>query len=417
MSNQDIILDADPFSLITTPNTIKIDLNKVIGREDIEHDPIFMKKYMNYLKKKESCYVTRLSLSRIVPGFYKNEGGKSIYVEDSLLEGIVEHCISLIKSGERPPLHIYQIFNNQCEYDYSSPDDVHVYYAYKTLKINKVPVIIYGSAGELEESAFKNKGYFRGIEDNYHAYTNVNIQHDSFYSVTHSEKQSTPDEIIYCLERLESLVTHTKLCFKNFHELKNRVHYHQIIYAILMRLGEDLASIKLLINHKLYIQSAGLLRSIYELMLNFYLVWVSPREMSSMLKYKSLMSRTELHKVIKVTNPKLTKAQFEELKRVYNYQYNLVSKVVEKAKFSPFGESYYENIYRFLSDITHHDFSSTARYRHALEHGDDNVHDKDILQTVVSMADFITTFVCHYAMDDIGYWQESELNKAIKSDS
>lgn len=383
MPTSDIVLDANPLSLVTSYKTIKIDPKMIQGREDIEDDPLFMKKYLRYLEKKEGCYITRISLSRISPGFYKLVDGKSTYFEDTILEGAVAQGVSLIKSGERPPLHIYKSFNNNCNFDYCSPDDVHIYYAYKTLEITRVPVIIYGNAGTLEESAFKNKGFFRDLEEHYYSYANVNIKHEGFYSVTFKDKQSSPEDIIDCLHKLESLVSLTKSNYREFHDFKYEVHYHHIIYAILMRLGEELASIKLLVQNGLYIQSAGMLRSIYELMLNFYLVWLSPREMSSMLKYKSVMSKSELIKVVRRTNSDLTKNQFRDLEKVYNYQYDLVSKIIEKAKISPFGESYYENIYRFLSDITHHDFSSTARYRHTLEHGDAKVFNDDVLKTVV----------------------------------
>ncbi|MCG6219295.1 DUF5677 domain-containing protein [Vibrio antiquarius] len=404
MENKSIILNANPFDIVTSNRTYKIDVKKIHGREDIEHDPEFTKKYLKYVQKKEGCFITRLSLKKILPGFYKIKNGKRIHIEDSLLDGGVEIAVSLIKSGERPPLHIYKIYNSNCEYEYCSPDDIHIYYAYKQLEVTKIPVIIYGSAGTLEESAFKNKGHFRELEDHYYSHANVNVEHDSFYSITFNDSQKTPHEIVECLDKLESLVDETKLSFKEFHDVKHEVHYHRIIYAILVRLGEDLAGIKLLISNGLYIQSAGLLRSIYELMLNFYLVWLNPIEMSSMLKYKSLMSKSELLKVIHAANSELTKGQLKELERVYNYQYDLVSKVIEKAKISPFGESYYQNVYRFLSDITHHDFSSTARYQHALEHGDNRVYNDDLLSTVVRIADFLTTFICHYSMDDIGFW-------------
>ncbi|MCU8465986.1 DUF5677 domain-containing protein [Vibrio vulnificus] len=408
MPTKDLVLDANPFSLVTSPKTIKIDPRKIVGRDDIEHDPTFIKQYKKYIQKKDSCFVTRVTLDRILPGFYKSEDGEPVYIEDSLLDGAVEHCISIIKSGERPALHIRRLFNNHCGHEYSSSDDVHLYYAYKALEITRVPVVIYGSAGELEESAFRKKGYFRELEDHFYSFSNVNIQHKGFYSVAHKYPQSTPEEIVFCIEKLESLVSHTKCCFKGFHEFRYDVHYHTIIYAILMRLGEDLASIKLLVKNGLYIQSAGVLRSIYELMLNFYLVWLNPQEMPSMLKYKSLMSESELIKVIKKANTGLTKGQLGDLERVYRYQYKLVSTIIEKAKLSPFGESYYNDIYRFLSDVTHHDFSSTARYRHALEHGDSQVYNVDVLNTVVSITDFITTFVCHYVMDDIGHWVKDQ---------
>ncbi|MCU8177533.1 DUF5677 domain-containing protein, partial [Vibrio vulnificus] len=404
MSKEDIILDANPFSLVTSHNTIKVDPKDVIGRDDIEHDPVFMKKYRRFLEKKEGCYITRVSLDRILPGFYKNEEGTNRHIEDSLLDGAVEHTVALIKSGERPPLHIYRLFNSECGHDYCSPDDIHSYYAYKNLEITRVPVVIYGNAGDLEETAFKHKGYFRDLKEHYYSYGSVNIKHEGFYSVTHKDKQSSPEEIIKCLEKLESLVEHTKSNFKEFHHFKYELHYHRIIYAVLMRLGEDISSIRILVKNNLYVQSAGLLRSIYELMLNFYLVWLNPSEMSSMLKYKSLMSKSELIGVIRKVNSNLNNGQLRDLERIYNYQYDLVSKVIEKARLSPFGESYYESIYRFLSDVTHHDFSSTARYRHALEHGDGKVYNEDILKTVVSITDFITTFICYYAMDDIGYW-------------
>lgn len=395
-------LDANPYSLITSRKVVKIDASKIHGRDDIELDSQFQKKYTNYLLKNTNCFVTRISISRIMPGFFKRENEKLIHVEDSIIDGDIEYIINLIKSGSRPALHIYKLYIKECEYEYCSPDDIHSYYAYKQLGIQKVPVIIYGDAGNLEESAFKNKGFFKEKEDHYYSYANINIQRDRFLSITANNKKNTTHEISQCLDKCIHLVSTTKNKYKSFHELKIEIHYHHIIYAILLRLYEDLEAIKLLINNNLFIQSAALLRSIYESMLNFYIVWINPDEMATMFKYKSLLSINELHKIVKEVHNNLNTTQLRELEKIYTYQYNLVSKVIEKAKFSPFGESYYESIYRFLSDITHHDFSSTARYRHALEHGDQNVYNTDLLTTVVSIADFITSFVCLYAMDDIG---------------
>ncbi|WP_320151071.1 DUF5677 domain-containing protein [uncultured Tolumonas sp.] len=402
-------LDANPFSLITSRKVVKIDPKNIIGRDDIELDPQFQKKYTEYLLKNKSCFITRLTISRIMPGFLKRENGKLIHVEDSILDGQIEYVIDLIKSGERPPLHIYKLYTKEFDYEYCSPDDIHVYYAYKQLGIKKVPVIIYGDPGELEESTFKNKGLFKDKEDHYYSHSNININRNYFPSITHDSKKSTIPDISKCLDNCIELVSNTKHEYKLFHAFKIEIHYHHIIHAILLRLYEDLKAIKMLIDNNLLIQSAGLLRSIYELMLNFYLVWISPREMSEMLKFKSLLSINELLKIVKNNNSDLNTTQLRELEKIYTYQYNLVSKVIEKAKFSPFGESYYESIYRFLSDITHHDFSSTARYRHALEHGDKSVYSSDLLTTIVNIADFITSFVCLYALDDIGVSSRNEI--------
>lgn len=53
MPTSDIVLDANPLSLVTSYKTIKIDPKMIQGREDIEDDPLFMKKYLRYLEKKK----------------------------------------------------------------------------------------------------------------------------------------------------------------------------------------------------------------------------------------------------------------------------------------------------------------------------------------------------------------------------
>ncbi|WP_444898881.1 DUF5677 domain-containing protein [Microbulbifer sp. VAAC004] len=403
MSEQDI--SNNPLSLLISPKTIKVDPNELIARE-VEQDDFFFEKYCNYLEGKLKGYITRVSISRIEPGFYKRTENGWKHVTDNPPQEDIDYIASTIRGGYRPALHIYQNLNKDREFDFVCADDVATYHAYSSLGVSKPPAIILGSKKGLEESALTIKGFKHTNNLYTHLiYSMEKVNRDSFFSLLGS---NVSDDISLELAKLEAYIEVLKDEFRQFHSNKRSdVSYHQVIFSILARASEMLKSIRVLVDKDLAIQSSNIVRSLYELSLNFYLCWLSPHGITQMIQLSSVMSESEWKKecnkaVKEQISKKLDRNSAEKIKEAKLYQFNISKSVIEKARLSPFGEPYYKEIYSFLSDIAHHDFSMSARYKGALEHGDDAVYDRDVRGTIVRIVDFCITKIFVRVADDIG---------------
>ncbi|WP_156125984.1 hypothetical protein [Paraburkholderia kururiensis] len=82
--------------------------------------------------------------------------------------------------------------------------------------------------------------------------------------------------------------------------------------------------------------------------------------------------------------------------------YRLASVISEKAKIFPLGSEYHRDVYEFLSNIAHHDFSMVARYTYTLDHGDESVFLDDVIKTIVYCVDLFSAAIVTRIMDDIG---------------
>lgn len=379
---------------------------KDIDAIEFEEDEIFLKKYIDFLTGKSNIYITRISLSRIKPGFYKRHNNKWQHIIDDVNKEHLAMMIRDIRCGNRPSLHLYKNLNKKCSFDFVCPDDVVVYEAYKTLGINKVPSILLGSKQGLEESAFVQKRFADiGNDSTYLIYSTIYVNQKTYSSLLGSNTNiSTLDGIA----QLEEYFKQLKLDLQKFHEAcSSEIHYHEIMYSFLIRIEEMLKSIKILVTDGLIFQATCILRSLYELSLNFYVSWLSPYDMTHMLQISSIFSELEWTKICESRyreqlSNNLSQEFADAIKKTKLYQYNFVNKVIEKARLSPLGEIFYLETYTFLSDIVHHDFSMSARYKSALEHGDEVIYDADILTSILRLTEISASIVYTRIKDDIG---------------
>lgn len=415
-------LSNNPLSLLVSPKTISIDPKKIVSR-DVEKDEIFFKKYCDYLQGKLKGYISRISISRIKPGFYRRKMEGWEYVIDDAPQEHIDYMIEVIRGGYRPALHLYHNLNKECDCDFVCTDDVVTFNAYKALGISKPPVIILGSKKGLEESAFTIKGFKNGKDSHTHLiYSAETLNREYFFSLL---GQDVSEDISSELSKLNDYLGLLKSAFREFHSKeKSDVSYHQIIFSMIVRAGEMVKAIRILIENDLHIQAGNIVRSLYELSLTFYLCWLSPHEITRFVQIASVIpenewkkSREEHYK--ELVAGKLDRSSAENIKKAMNYQYNFVQSVIEKARLSPFGEAYYRDVYSFLSDIAHHDFSISARYRHSLEYGDDSVYDKDVRDSIIRIVDFCITKLFVRVADDIGsniVFDTNKLNKQLHGD-
>ena len=314
--------------------------------------------------------------------------------------------IKEIRNGNRPPLHLYRNLNKKCSFDFICSDDAVTYEAYSTLGIKKVPSILLGSKKGLEESAFIQKR-FEDIEeyDIHLIFSTVNINKNTYTSLLGSNQNiNTIDGIT----QLEKYFQQLKINLQEFHLAGSfEIHYHEVMYSIIIRMIEMLKSMKILLTEGLTFQATCILRSLYELSLNFYVSWLSPYDMTQMLQVSSTLSTLEWTKICESRYKEqllhgLSNEFANEIKKTKLYQYNFVNKVIEKARLSPLGEAFYSETYTFLSDIVHQDFSMSARYKNALEHGDNIIYDSDILTSILRLTDIYVSMVYIRIKDDIG---------------
>lgn len=395
----------DPFSLKVLPESIMVPIDKIKVSHDFEHDEIFFRKYKNYLLGKSNVYYTRISINNILPGFYKRVGNHWKHIKISCKKYNIQALISKIRNGYRPPLHLYYNLNKESKYPFVCSDDQVAYYAYKILKISSPPVILLSSNKGLEESAFKYRIFNECGEEINSLLSVETIKRETSYSLL---GETLPTNINDGLEELISYLNIAINKLKSFHLNEQcELHYHHIIHAILFRARELIESINILTKNNYYIQSICLIRNLYELTLNFYIIWLSPQKNSSLFQFANTFSTSEWEKAVNMIVEKLVKNSsnldnIKKIKQSHLYEYKLANKVIEKARIHPLGEAFYNNVYSFLSEITHDCFSVNARYKNTLELGNDKIYNEDIIQRILRITDLCIANIYSPAMKDIG---------------
>lgn len=398
ISNLNEKLSNNSFSLITSPKTTLVNINDIkFNKYNIEKDEIFIKKYSSFISGKTDAYITRISLSKIKPGFYKRKTNRWKYFIDNIPKAYIDIIVRSIREGHRSILHLYINPNDKCEFTYVCPDDVAIYKAYKKLGIKKVPVMILGRRQELEESALIQKSFkTNGSQYNQYFYRVDIVNKNSFQSILGNVDNN---DISFKLDKLYNIIDQLKTEHRNFHLHNETFHYHNIIFSMLIRTLECLKSIKILINSDLYLPAISIARNLYEITLTFYISWLCP----SFLPFIQLANSSSFRELEKIwMNGDKNHENIDTFIQTMKYQYNIADSVIEKAKISPFGELYYKEYYSLFSKIVHHDFSVHARYKHTLIHGDEVIYDNDIKGTLLFMIDTCVTLIYTKISDDIG---------------
>ena len=269
-------LTNDPLSLNVLPKTRLVAIKDIIPNKFFQYDDIFRSKYNNYFSGRSSAYETRISIDKIIPGFYKRKGKSWKYIKNSQEKSSISVVMKHIRNGNRPPLHLYHNLNQECKYQFICPDDEITYYAYKKLNMLSIPAMVLSSKKELEESAFEYRMFYpkKGEKPVNCIFSVVPVNKKTTYSLL---GEDMPESIPKGLIKLVSYINIAIEKLKNFHlNSDEEIHYHHIIHSILLRAKEVIESIRLLISNNYYIQSACLVRNLYELMLNLYITWLSP---------------------------------------------------------------------------------------------------------------------------------------------
>lgn len=398
-------LNANPLALVRSLPTRQVPISLINIPEERHTDEIFMSRYGAFLRGKIAVHETRLSIEMIRRGFWQPTSGNWEIKDDSSDEENISHVIELIRLGNRPTLHIYENPNPSDPKRFICSDDVATHIAYERLGVTKAPVVLMGKPRAMEESCLSVRYYPRGKRNRIALLDGlVPVVHELVPSILGTNKP----EVTQCFKLLLQAIEETKTAVKNFHKPgETTFHYHHTLYSILLRAHDSVDAIRLLIETNKPLTAAALLRSLYELALVFYVDWLSPNQtyrylqMASVIKEKDWgMTCEEWRKkdIAAGTSP----LDAKNIKDAHMRAFRLGSVVSERARIFPLGEKFHQDIYSFLSDVIHHDFSMTARYTHTLEHGDEAVYHEDVMQTLVHLADILVAAITSRIMDDIG---------------
>lgn len=398
-------LNANPFALIRSLPTEMIPLSQIKAPEGRATDEIFLSRYGAFLRGKAPIHETRISLGRIRRGFWKQTGGTWEIAGDLSSETDLTDTVDMIRLGSRPVLHLYENPNPGDSKRYVCTDETVAHAAYESLGLTKVPVALMGRPRDLEESCLSVRCFPRGRKQSVPLLEGVvPAIPDLVPSILGTSKPSA----IESFDRLLQALAETKAALKAFHKPgATTLHYHHTLYSVLLRAEDCIQSLRLLTQANKPLTAAGLLRSLYELALVFYVDWIAPGQtyrylqMASAISEKEWESRCEEWRKADISAG-ASALDAKNIKDAHLRSFRLGCVVGERARIFPLGEKFQRDIYSFLSDVIHHDFSMTARYTHTLDHGDEAVYHEDATQTTVHVADLLAAAIVSRVRDDVG---------------
>lgn len=384
------------------PLTSTVPMEKIYSNREIIHDKIFSKKYLRLVKGEKQALLTRVSIKNIKNGFYERSGSNLKSVTDAVPEHDIAYALELIRSGHRPQVYVYKNINKETPEKYIAPDDSAVYQAYETLKIEMIPVVALETSIELEESAYEVR-HLKLKEENLGAFlSSIVAKKDTgtAYSVLGNNISNRHEENLEILYKRAISLTEK---VKKFHSIYiPGLHYHQTLFSILYRLSENLQAIKLLIKNEYYFQAVCLLRSIYEISLDFYVDWLAPEQIGFWLQVHSRVDRAGFNKAMELAHAEENAKKSKIIIDQKSYCYNLLSNIRNKASLSPLGNSFYDEVYTFCSEVVHQDFNMTEIYAVLMENPNSKTFNEKSTITLIRCLDLITAKICNRIEQDIG---------------
>ncbi|WP_417663132.1 hypothetical protein [Pseudomonas sp.] len=384
------------------PLTSTISMEKICSNRDIVNDEIFLKKYLRLINGEKQALLTRISLKNIKNGFYKRADSEFTGVTDIVPEEDIAYVKDLIRSGHRPQIYVYKNINKAAPEAYVAPDDSAVYQAYAALKIEMAPVVVLETSIELEESAYEVR-HLKFKEENLGVFLDSTVAKKETGKAHSILGKNISARHTHELEKLHAHASKLAEEVKMFHSSYiPGLHYHQTLFSILYRLSENLQAIKLLINNNYYFQAVCLLRSTYEISLDFYVDWLAPEQIGFWLQVHAKVDRAGFNTAMELAHPQENTKKSKLLIEKKSYCYNLLSNVSNKANLSPLGKTFYDEIYTFSSEVIHQDFNMTEIYSILMENPNSETFNEKATTTLIRCLDLITAKICHRIRQDIG---------------
>jgi hypothetical protein len=349
---------------IRMPKTVQIPLADLKFDDTAPIDEQFNRLYVKYLTGKLIDIRSRVDIETIVPGFFRvSAQGSYENVGLRYEEWALDSEIRRIRLGFRPSVFLYKSFVGPATNKLICSDDLLVFHAYQKLGIRYIPAVILGKHPEcLQESGICTRGdpktdasIFDSLIVHKHSLVpSLAGDLDSF------EKQDFVDVIRILTRSVES----TKVAVSTFHQTSSEVaiHYHHTLYSVLCSLEQLLHAIELLLSNDLGHQIRPLIRSAYDLFLNFYIDWLYPEKMGALFQALAVLSRTDK------SRPEYSSLN-EAVRKTFGGLVDILMNQSEKGRISPLGSKVHQIIYSELSPAVHQDFSVTQEFGDSLESG------------------------------------------------
>jgi hypothetical protein len=187
---------------------------------------------------------------------------------------------------------------------------------------------------------------------------------------------------------------------KSFHlaetlDGEDPIHYHHALHSVAYRLYEALAAIALLTENRLTLQIRPLVRSTYELFLNFHINWLCPEQIGPLLQALAIVKQAP------DDQPGL-QALTKAMRSTYKGLIEICSNASAKASLSPLGAHFHNIAYPVLSQIVHQDFRVAHEYVATLEEKTPKELTHAELVPLVQWLDVIVTATIVRILDDVG---------------
>jgi hypothetical protein len=386
--------------LVRTSQLHSVDLKSLKSNDQRDSDDHFVKQYVRYLGGKILGARTRADIGSIVPGFFRRESsGASEYVFEAPEEKYVELEAHDIRRGFRPHLLLYRGVFGDSNNRLVCSDDLVVYAAYRQLGIVKVPAMILGKQRDLliESAICTRTNPSDGIA---RFESTCAVLPTAYNSILGDRFESGSIDTLAALTSLKEAAIFACEKIKLFHTNEAAgdtgfIHYHHTLYSVAYRLAEGIAAIKLLVENEVTLQIRPLVRSIYELFLNFYIDWLCPEQMGPLLQALAIIRQAP------DDQPGLQELT-ESVREIYKGLVEICGNASAKGTLSPLGTHFHNIAYPVLSQIIHQDFRVTHEYISSLEEGTPKQLGRAELKPLVQWLDVIVTATVMRIADDVG---------------
>jgi hypothetical protein len=208
------------------------------------------------------------------------------------------------------------------------------------------------------------------------------------------------DRVTSVLSELKKVSDMAADAIKSFHKPNdandhNIIHYHQTLHSVAYRFSEGISAIDLLFQQKMVHQIRPIIRSLYELFLNFSIDWLCPEQIGPLLQTLAILNRIPPERSDAIDLRKFIDETYGGLVGIYG-------NASTKASLSSLGKDFYEIAYPRLSQIVHQDFGVTHEYMTTLEIGKPKELDPNDLKLFVRWLDIVVTATVSRILDDVG---------------
>jgi hypothetical protein len=367
--------------------------------EDFVQDKHFLELYISWMQGNVDGWVTRAQIDNIVLGhFYRSSDGSIRHIEPSPSPKpeYVNAIANQIRNGSRPRAVLYPGYLPGTQDKLISCDDVNTCMAYSQLGITSLPVLILGRPDKklLNESAIILRIRNDASISRFSTYAH---EPKIYHSTIGEENRISGINPIKAIGILKSELEKALNSIKEFHNRSqgsSPMHYHHTLYSSTLRTLEAIRAVELLIEKGLYRQIRSVIRSTYEVFLNFYIDWLDPESVGPILQIVSEMSRID------------DKAALKELRVAAETQFGglvgLCETVSQKGRLSPLGEIFHNGFYANLSPLVHQDFGATIEYGQSLETGEVPKEDLEEVMSLIRSVDLIVTALVLRVLNDVG---------------